>query len=245
MPPKQKALERLALKEAEMLKKAEEEEERRQQTIWSIGADTKGAAKQAKKAAEETEKARKAKEKADLLAADEASAPSSKGVKKKKNVKGDDLDLLNQALAAAPKTKKQKEMERKKKEQEERKKKEAAAKAAADARKEAEKAEQEEAARRGITLGHSDSMMIKIENKLEEDSDEVAVTGLDEAVSLLSVGGGPAENLSRKALYRAYFDKQLPVFKEEQPGLTLSQYNERIFDSWRNSPENPTNRKAS
>jgi hypothetical protein len=27
--------------------------------------------------------------------------------------------------------------------------------------------------------------------------------------------------------------------KEEQPGLKLSQYKERIFDMWQTSPENP------
>jgi hypothetical protein len=44
-----------------------------------------------------------------------------------------------------------------------------------------------------------------------------------------------------QALYNAFYEAQLPILKEELPGLKLSQYKDRIFDLWKRSPENPDN----
>ena len=46
-----------------------------------------------------------------------------------------------------------------------------------------------------------------------------------------------------KALYRAYSAARLPQLRQELPGLKLSQYQERIFDEWKVSPENPRNQR--
>lgn len=47
--------------------------------------------------------------------------------------------------------------------------------------------------------------------------------------------------LPPQALYNAYYEAQLPIMKEELPGLKLSQYKDRIFEMWKKSPENPAN----
>jgi hypothetical protein len=44
-----------------------------------------------------------------------------------------------------------------------------------------------------------------------------------------------------QALYNAYYERQLPIMKEDLPGLKLSQYKDRIFEAWKKSPENPAN----
>lgn len=42
-----------------------------------------------------------------------------------------------------------------------------------------------------------------------------------------------------KAAFAAYKERQLPIVKEEKPGLKQSQYQDMIFKSWQKSPENP------
>ena len=68
--------------------------------------------------------------------------------------------------------------------------------------------------------------------------------GIESALDVLSVGddlpdGHPEKR--RKALYNAFLERQLPIMKEEHPGLRLNQYKERIFELWQKSPENPVN----
>ena len=103
---------------------------------------------------------------------------------------------------------------------------------------------------KGIVLNHTDSLFVKIENRLPDDeSGEASATGIEAAVDLLAVdllavedGEGEAHpERRRKALYKAYFETQLPLFKESHPNLKLSQYKERIFEQWQSSPENPMN----
>lgn len=114
----------------------------------------------------------------------------------------------------------------------------------------AQQAEIDNAAKRGIVMNHTDELMVPINNRLEDDEDEegfLDVTGLDGAISALSVGGGGADEhpeRRQKALYNAFYAANLPVLKEEQPGLKLSQYKERLFDMWQSSPENPKNQKG-
>lgn len=102
------------------------------------------------------------------------------------------------------------------------------------------------AAAKGIVVNHMDALLRPINNRLEEDDFEHA-SGLDDAVDMLhlhvSGGGKPDEHPERrqKALYNAYYELMLPQLKEDQPGLKLSQYKERIFDMWKSAPENPRN----
>lgn len=219
---------------------------------WEIGAKKdKNAAKQA----EQDEKLRKKAETAALLAEEEtvfASIPKKKTVKKKGK---DDFDMLNAALSSQPKSKAQKEKEAKAKALEEKKKQEKAKEDARAAQKKADEAYRLEQARRGIIVDHSDDLLLhsKDRNQIDESTitetgaTAVNVTGIESALDALSTGddlpdGHPEKR--RKALYNAYLERQLPIMKEEHPGLRLNQYKERIFELWQKSPENPVNQAA-
>lgn len=99
-------------------------------------------------------------------------------------------------------------------------------------------------------MNHTDSLMVPINNRLEDDEDDegfLDVSGLDGAISALSAKGGAVDEhpeRRQKALYNAFYATNLPILKEEQPGLKLSQYKERLFDMWQSSSENPKNQKA-
>ena len=174
-----------------------------------------------------------------ILKEDEATHPATVGKKPKKKGK-DDFDLLNAALAAAPKTKAQKQQELKKKQDEQRRKEEEEARVRNEERREREAEERKRAAARGIVLNHGDDLMRENTNRQEKDFEDVS--GLEAAIDLLSAGGGDEDahpERRQKALHNAYYEKMLPVVKHEQPGLKLSQYKERIFEMWKVSPENP------
>ena len=158
--------------------------------------------------------------------------------KKKGGKKKDDLSFLEDALvsAADKKVKKQKALEREKQEKQ--------AKAAAEA---AAKPKEEE--KLDPLLANTESMLINNElvgrdaNKARMQ--EEGASGIDEALTMLSVGGGDAVTArSTKALYNAFEESMLPVVKEEYPGLRLTQYKEKVWNLWKKSPENPANRKA-
>ena len=42
-----------------------------------------------------------------------------------------------------------------------------------------------------------------------------------------------------KAAFAAYKERQMPLMKEEKPGLKQSQYQDMIFKAWQKSSENP------
>ena len=85
---------------------------------------------------------------------------------------------------------------------------------------------------------------------LEEGTEEA--TSIEGAINLLDGGGGviaggsgpplKEDSKNRKALYMAYKERMMPVVKEENPGLRLRQYEDRIFEMWKKAPENPANR---
>ena len=121
MSAKKKAIAKKDENEAERAALKAKADEAAEAATWESGA--KDSKKLASKADAEAEKLRKAKEKKDLEAADAemlAGVVSKKTNVKKK--KGDDFDMLQAALAAAPKTKAQKEAEAKKKAEEDAKK---------------------------------------------------------------------------------------------------------------------------
>ena len=182
------------------------------------------------------------------MAADAESNASITTKKTTKKKKGGDLDILNAALASAPKSKAQKEKEAKKKKEEERKKAEEEARKLKEERLAQEEKFKAEQRAKGINVDHAESLFVKIENRLPDpdnpdDTDEFTATGLDAAVDLLSVEekNDAHPERRRKALYNAYFESQLVIMKAEYPNLKLSQYKERIFEKWQSSPENPMN----
>jgi len=75
-------------------------------------------------------------------------------------------------------------------------------------------------------------------------SDEVQATSVEQAIAGLSVKEtGVVKNPEkrRKALHEAFEARELPALQEEYPGLTRSQYKDKLFAMWKKAPENPAN----
>lgn len=163
------------------------------------------------------------------------------------NKKKNDLSLLEDALIgdAEKKSKEKKKMERIKRERE------AAAKA------ERERVNVEQKAKDPL-LANTDSMI----GDFDEDDNyiggavgraanvasmaEVQASGVDSAISALSIGGGGDDRHPEKrvkAAYKAYQEKMMPEMKQQYPGLKRQQYLDKIFSSWKKSPENPLNQQ--
>ena len=194
-------------------------------------------------AAKADEAARKRKEKAELLAAEEATQGSVKPKKapalsKKKGKKKNDLSLLEDALVgeAEKKTKAKKRAELLKKEKEMEAKKKAAAAAVA-------------AGTGTSVLGgqavdplmhNTDAMLSSAVGREANKQAMESASGLDAALDSLDVNVG-TDVKRRKALFLAFEERMLPVVKEEHPGLRLTQYKDKVFNLWKKSPENPAN----
>lgn len=171
-------------------------------------------------------------------------AATKKGGKKK-----NDLSLLEDALVsdAEKKSKEKKRLERIKKERE------------AQQAIEREMKQKEEQANKDPLLANTDAM-IGMDGPDEEGGGAIAVgrkanvagmedihaSGLDSALSKLSVGGGGDDRHPEKrmkAAYKAYEEKMMPEMKEQYPGLKRQQYLDKIFALWKKSPENPLNQQ--
>lgn len=105
--------------------------------------------------------------------------------------------------------------------------------------------------------------IVEVENR-NADEDANQASGLDAALERLGISAGPNPHAPRpgsalggaggvagaedrhperraKAAWETYFEQQLPIYKENKPGLRLMQYKGMIFDAWQKSPENPRN----
>lgn len=51
----------------------------------------------------------------------------------------------------------------------------------------------------------------------------------------------PITDRRAKAAWNAYYEEQLPLVKQEMPGLKLNQYKDKIWKTWQKSPQNPMN----
>jgi len=195
-----------------------------------VGSNSRKAAREADSVAKDAERRRRDAEKAKLMADEEAETSGIKTTKKKSGKKkGDDISALLQAgLKNAPKSKFEKQQAAKKKEKEARRKQQAEEEAAAATR-----------------VKREEDLLPPLEQNLNHLAlVEGSATGVDAALDVLAGGGvsaDPHPEKRRKALYKAFEEKQLPILREDHPGLKLSQYKERIFDLWKKSPENPAN----
>ena len=144
-------------------------------------------------------------------------------MKKSKKKKGDDLDMLNEALKSAPKTKAQKDFE--KKQQEKENKQLEMEKRLQKQKEEQEKLELEKQknVQKGMVYDHDNVMDIEIHNTLEDDHE--IVTGLDNILSSFS--------LEDSVSYNKFYQEQLPNMKNEYPGLRLTQYQQKIHLLWK------------
>jgi len=217
---------------------------------WSKGANSRKSARDEAANEKADEAARKKREKAELLAAEEAALGSggkgkvagmdAKQLKKKKKKGGDDLSFLEDSLVsgADKKLKKKKAEEKAKKEKEERDR--------------LEKTKREAEAAAGMEFGNGISNMVdhlnigtdgQLEKNVNKDLnvDELAGPGIDGANSIFGFAGAPEKNPKIKAAHREYEARVLDEYREQYPGLKLSQLKERIWEAFKKSPENPMN----
>lgn len=76
------------------------------------------------------------------------------------------------------------------------------------------------------------------------DDGHIEASGLDAALSAMALSNGSTDEHPEKrmkALHKAFEEKMMGPMKEEYPGLKRSQYQEKIFNLWKKSNENPMN----
>jgi len=240
----QAGLEKKAANKAAKDKKAKESADRALDAEWEVGSNTR-AAKRGKDAELKAQEAdRKRAEKARLLAEEEASLSSVKTVKKtgkkaakkmdkpwefhddtvkKPKKKGFSTGSTGKAAAAAK-----------------------AGKAGSSSSSKTDKsifnAANSAAKSKGIV--EDASLLMENNNRAEDVLDG---RGLDQALDAISMAtgkegqGAEVGTKNIKAAYMAWEEVQLPIMKEEHPGLKRSQYKDRLSQLWRKAPENPIN----
>lgn len=103
-----------------------------------------------------------------------------------------------------------------------------------------------------ITEKRNQVAMKKEEEKpIEENLNRITLEGetahgIDEAISILStkdpeIDRHPEKRM--KAAYTTFEEKMMPVIKEQNPTLRLSQLKQILRKEWLKSPENPLNQK--
>ena len=207
-----------------------EEYDRQQDEYWNEGTNKKAEKKAQLDHEKQMEKLQKAKEKKELEEADNMMFENSTiKVKKGKKKKGDDLDLLNQALKNAPKTKLQKEIEKKEKEREYQKQQEELLKIKRKEQEELQEKERIENIQKGLSYNHNDIMDVQINNTLNDD--EECITGIDNILDSFS-------DNNDTMTYDEFYKQKLEALKIAFPGLRLSQYKDKIFQLWKKSSYN-------
>jgi hypothetical protein len=88
--------------------------------------------------------------------------------------------------------------------------------------------------------------LVGVANRNRED-DIVDARDLESALAQISTLGAPELAPDRhperrlKASYKAFEEAELPILKEEKPGLTHTQYKDMLWKAWKKSPDNPLN----
>ncbi|XP_051135514.1 uncharacterized protein LOC127254463 [Andrographis paniculata] len=89
--------------------------------------------------------------------------------------------------------------------------------------------------------------MVTVANVNRDDTIIEART-VEEAIAQMAVADSlpvdkhPEKRL--KAAFKAFEEAELPILKEEKPGLTHTQYKDLIWKLWKKSPDNPLNKVA-
>ena len=228
MPSKNKLLKQKEKEE----QKEKAEEEKLLNEYWNEGTNKRGEKKAQMEHEKQMEKMQKLKEKKELEEAENADIQSTDTkVKKTKKKKGDDFELLNEALKNAPKTKAQKEAEQKQQEKLQKIAELERVNAKLKEEKELLEKEKQQNIQKGMVYEHDNIMDMELHNTFEED--EQVITGLDNILSSFST----EDSLS----FNKFYHQQLPIMKNEYPGLRLTQYQQKIHVLWKKSPLNKNN----
>tara|TARA_Y100000816_G_scaffold211936_1_gene157502 strand:- start:1117 stop:1809 length:693 start_codon:yes stop_codon:yes gene_type:complete len=228
MPSKNKLLKQKEKEE----QKEKAEEEKLLNEYWNEGTNKRGEKKAQMEHEKQMEKMQKLKEKKELEEAENADIQSTNTkVKKTKKKKGDDFELLNEALKNAPKTKAQKEAEQKQQEKLQKIAELERVNAKLKEEKELLEKEKQQNIQKGMVYEHDNIMDMELHNTFEED--EQVITGLDNILNSFST----EDSLS----FNKFYHQQLPIMKNKYPGLRLTQYQQKIHVLWKKSPLNKNN----
>ncbi|KAF6172552.1 hypothetical protein GIB67_007065 [Kingdonia uniflora] len=89
--------------------------------------------------------------------------------------------------------------------------------------------------------------VVFVANTNREDS-VVEAHSVEEAIAKMSVADSlPVDRHPEKRLrasFKAFEEAELPLLKEEKPGLTHTQYKDMIWKMWKKSPDNPLNQDS-
>lgn len=235
----QAGLEKKALNKAAKDKKAKEIADKKLDAEWAVGSNAR-AEKRGKEAELRAQEAdRKRAEKARLQAEEDAALSTVKTVKKtgKKSAKKMDKPWELEAEVKKPKKKGFSTGS-------------AGKKAAAASSSSSGTPPSQSifngagAGKKGKGIVEDNSLLLENNNRAEDTFD---ARGLDQALDAISVATGKEGSAVEvgtkniKAAYMAWEEVQLPIMKEEHPGLKRSQYKDRLSQLWRKAPENPIN----
>lgn len=215
----------------------EQEAKQKEEEVWEVGTNKRSQKKEAEKNAKYDEKLQNVKEVQELLQAEtESMGNGSKGKKpKSKRVKGDSLDLLYKSLADTPKSKAQISIDNAKEEAKRREEETSTKKK--HQRLELEREKELEYMKKGMVVQDQ----LEGNNGNNNFDDIVTATGIDDALDLMNDGATVSNNV--KVLFKAFYDEQLLILKENIPGMRLSSYNDKISKLWKQSPMNPHNNR--
>ncbi len=225
MPSKKaKALEKAAQKEK---LKMEEQARIQNEQQWEVGINKRNKQKEELLNAKNDEKIQRSKEVKELIELENAEMENIKRVKNKKS-KASSFDLLHKTLSEVPKTKKQLEKEANKEE---------------NIRKEEDKQNKKHIQEEQENMYYKKGMIMQDDVNIYNNSDNeiISASGIDDALNIFNTNSENSSNI--KVLFKAFYDEQLMKLKDSNPGLRLSQYNDKIDKLWKQSPMNPHSRK--
>lgn len=229
--PSKKQIEKALHKEKEIQAL---EEKMRENESWEVGTNKRAQIKEEKINHQQEEKMRKNRELKELIEQDNISTnqiPRPKTSRGKKN----DLHLLNESLANIPKTKGQKESERKNKEREDRKFEELKRQKEKEEQRKEEEKQTYLLKQRNIVQS---KLTIDTRNLEPIQENSIYATGIDDVLDVID---NNQIKQSKKAAYKEFYERNLPILKMEMPHLRLSQYEDKIQKMWRISFDNPNN----
>jgi hypothetical protein len=234
--PSKKALEKALQKEKEI---REQEEKRIEDESWEIGTNKRLQIREQNIQEKQQQKMQKAQELKQLYEEENSNIPtgrpsSRKGIRAKKN----DLKLLNESLASIPKTKIQKEADRKQKEKEERKFEQL--RLANEKEERNMLLEKEDYLLRKKGIIKNQNLTIEVNNLNDEDS--IYASNIDDALDAFESNCNNNVSYNKEKLYKEFYNEHLPILKTKNPGLRLSQYQEKIYKMWKISFSNPDNK---
>lgn len=113
------------------------------------------------------------------------------------------------------------------------------------AEQERQRQETETAAEKEASLVHDEVPLEENVNRLVPEGDEAR--NVEDAITMLSMKEPDADRHPEKrmkAAYQKFEDENLPILKQENPNMRLSQLKQMLKKDWMKSPQNPLNQRV-